>query len=39
MDFMDISKMRVTVRQFSDKKVESEKLQKSWRLAAGRPQQ
>ena len=34
MDFIDISKMRTTVRKYSDKKVEPEKLEKI--LEAGR---
>lgn len=34
MDFMDISKMRVTVRKFSQKPVEEEKIEKI--LEAGR---
>ena len=34
MDFMDISKMRVTVRKFSQKPVEDEKIEKI--LEAGR---
>ena len=34
MDFMDISKMRITVRQFSKKEVEKEKIDKI--LEAGR---
>ena len=36
MDFMDISKMRITVRKYSQMKVESEKVEKI--LEAGRCQ-
>ena len=38
MDFMEISKKRVTVRKFAQTPVENEKFRKLWRLDAGLPQ-
>ena len=38
MDFMDISKKRITVRKFAGTPVEDEKYKRYWKQAAGRRQ-
>lgn len=38
MDFMEISKKRVTVRKFAQTPVEKEKIRRYWRRDAGLPQ-